>query len=84
MYRILFTTIDKKTGECIGKGQSCEAYDSVEDAKKDVDIFEFENEGYKQEVTGIGYYVYNELKYNYILQKGELIDGRRYENVSRV
>ena len=34
MYRILFTTTNKKTGECIGKGQSCEAYNSVEDAKK--------------------------------------------------
>ena len=83
MYRILFITIDKKTGECIGKGQSCEAYDSVEDAKKDIDIFEFENEDYKQEVTGIEYYVHNKLICNYILQKGESINGRRYENLSR-
>ena len=55
-YQIWTRLIDKRTGECIGKGQSVKLYDTVSQAQYDIKDFEFENENYKQEIVAIANY----------------------------
>ena len=53
MFRIYFKQVNKKTGACIGKGQSVKTYDSVEEAEKDIAEYSFENDDFVQEVVAI-------------------------------
>ena len=53
MYRIFFRQIDKNTGRRIGRGQSVDMYETVDEANGAAVCMEFEDENFKQEIVAI-------------------------------